>query len=359
MLRLLLTIFIIFAAQSAAAQDAELTEAFNAAWFAYVEAQDSGDKRGTVDASGKVLELAKEFMPADDERLPLLMNNYGNALHRVGETDDARDVLEEALELSRSIHGDQSMEVLPVLMNYADVRSDHDNSSGQEKYYNQALDIVEAAHGKMSSEYADVAFRAGVRIYSMSTTADAQRYLDDAYEIYSEVLGADSRNAGVAAFYAGKVEFARGRYRRATDHLLLALNSLEGDAEYEKFVRAHLVQAYEQRRMSDEATEHCVAIGAITPSTPDQDYQPLFRMAPKYPSSMLAAGQQGYVDLEFTVDEGGFVRDPVVVDRKGGRAFEKEAIVAAERFRYAPRFEDGEPVAVDGIKTRITFKLVN
>jgi TonB family protein len=359
MLRLLLTIFIIFAAQSAAAQDADQVKAFNAAWFEFVEAQESGSKQQTVDASGKVLELAEEFMPADDERLPLLMNNYGEALHNKGEADEARDVLEEALRLSTSIHGEDSPELLPILMNYADARADNFSSSQQEKYYNQALDIVEATHGKTSTEYAAVAFRAGVRIYSMSTTEDAQRYLDDAYEIYSEVQGADSRNAGVAAFYAGKVEFARGRYRRATDHLLLALNSLEGDAEYEKFVRAHLVQAYEQRRMSDEATEHCVAIGAITPSTPDQDYQPLFRMAPKYPGSMLSAGQQGYVDLEFTVDESGFVRDPVVTDRKGGRAFEKEAIAAAERFRYAPRFEDGEPVAVDGIKTRITFKLVN
>ena len=39
------------------------------------------------------------------------------------------------------------------------------------------------------------------------------------------------------------------------------------------------------------------------------------------------------------------------------KSFEKEALAAVERFRYAPRFEDGEPVAVEGVKTRITFEI--
>jgi outer membrane biosynthesis protein TonB len=98
-------------------------------------------------------------------------------------------------------------------------------------------------------------------------------------------------------------------------------------------------------------------------------------MAPRYPSVMLNSGQEGYVVFSFTVDEEGYVREPEVIEesdfrymsgRRTGssmsvpardRSFRVAAQEAVERFRYAPRFEDGKPVATAGVKTRITFKL--
>ena len=357
MLRLLPILLIFALSPPAIAQDAEQTKAFNEAWFAYSEARDAGSAKRMMETASTVYEIARELFPADDERLPLLMEHYGQALLLNGESERARDMFKEALEQTREIHGEQSTEVLPILMNYADSEASFQRSGRQRKLYKEALEIAEAAYGSRSAEYASVAFRAGVRVLERSSSNEGLKYLEEAYEIYSELEGAGSQSAGLAAFYAGKVEFGKRNFKRATDYFLAALQGLEGDIEYEGFARAYLVQVYEHRGMSDEATEHCVAIGAIAPVDPDQDYQPLFRMAPSYPSEMLRANAQGHVDFEFTVDENGFVRNPVVIDREGGRAFEKEALAAVERFRYAPRFEDGEPVPVDGVKTRITFQI--
>ena len=118
---------------------------------------------------------------------------------------------------------------------------------------------------------------------------------------------------------------------------------------------------------------HCLAVGRESPARPDQDYVPLFRMAPVYPTMMLAQGIEGHVDFEFTIDENGFVRDAVVVGEvadgrpdlvrarvgtsQEDRSFQNAARAAVERFRYAPRFVDGEAVAVDGVKTRISFRI--
>lgn len=191
----------------------------------------------------------------------------------------------------------------------------------------------------------------------MSKSTIGERYLKDALEIYSATNGSNSREAGLAAFYLGKIKLTERSWVSATDRFLVALDGLESDKSLQLVTRAFLVQAYEQRGMSDAATEHCLAIGSQSMLTPDQDYQPLFRMVPKYPGDKASGGKEGYVDLTFTVDEGGFVRDAVVVQSKGGASFEREAIAAVEGFRYAPRFVDGEPVAVDGVKTRITFRL--
>ena len=357
MMRLLPILLIFALSPPAIAQDAEQTKAFNEAWNAYVEARDSGDAPRTVETAGAVYEKAKAIFPADDDRLPLLADNYGHALLNAGESRQAQDVLKEAVDLSKAIHGEQSPEVLPILMSYADSQAAIRNSGRQEKVYKDALAIAESNFGSNSAEYASVAFRAGVRMLERSSSIDGLSYLEEAYAIYSGLEGADSQSAGLAAFYAGKIEFGRRRHKQATDHFLAALDGLEGDAQYEGYVRAYLVKAYENRGMSDEATEHCIAIGALTPVDPDQDYLPLFRMAPEYPGDLLARRREGYVEFEFTVDEYGIVRDPVVIDRKGGRGFESEALAAVERFRYAPRFEDGEPVPVDGVKTRITFQI--
>ena len=65
--------------------------------------------------------------------------------------------------------------------------------------------------------------------------------------------------------------------------------------------------------------------------------------------------------MEFAVDEMGFVREPKVIDSKPegdiGWSLQAAAVAAAEGFRYAPRFVDGKPVAVDGVRNRIVFEI--
>lgn len=86
------------------------------------------------------------------------------------------------------------------------------------------------------------------------------------------------------------------------------------------------------------------------------DYLPIVRVAPVYPSRALSRGIEGHVDLMFTVTEAGTVRDPVVIESTSS-LFERAAIRAVLKFKYKPRVVDGQPVAVPGVKTRITFKI--
>jgi len=367
-MRAILLVFalILFAAESNA-QDANPDKAFADAWQEYVDAKQavaesksSRLKKELVSAASKVLEAGEQAFSPRDERLPRLMSNYGMALLDVRAYKSAREVLERSVDLTKELHGADSEKMIPMLANYADSRAEIRDSSAQERYYRQALKIAEKHYGKDSIEYADLLLRAGVQILERTKTVSGKRYSREAREIYVQHLGDESHQAGISSFYLGKSELASRNFKTATEHFLNALNGLRGEdarlIQSEMITHAYLVKAYESRGMSDEATEHCLAIGANSMVSPDQDYQPLFRKMPKYPSDMRSRRKEGYIDISFTVDASGFVRNPVVLYRTD-KSFEKAAIDAVKGFRYAPRFEDGEPVAVDGIKTRITFKL--
>lgn len=86
------------------------------------------------------------------------------------------------------------------------------------------------------------------------------------------------------------------------------------------------------------------------------DYLPIVRVAPVYPARALSRGLEGYVDLEFTVTTTGTVENPIVTYSTSS-LFERAAIRAVLKFKYKPRVVDGQPVAVQGVKTRITFKI--
>ena len=96
----------------------------------------------------------------------------------------------------------------------------------------------------------------------------------------------------------------------------------------------------------------------MTPAMPNQDYKPIYKFAPTYPRSAQMKKQEGYVIVKYTVDEQGFVVDPRVVDSDGPSSFNRVALKAARKFRYAPQFKDGEAVSIEGVHNKFTFSLM-
>ena len=81
------------------------------------------------------------------------------------------------------------------------------------------------------------------------------------------------------------------------------------------------------------------------------------KVAPVYPRRALTRGIEGYVLLEFTVNSAGAVENPVVVEADPPGIFDRAAVQAALKFKYKPKVVNGEPIAVAGVRNRITFEL--
>lgn len=82
----------------------------------------------------------------------------------------------------------------------------------------------------------------------------------------------------------------------------------------------------------------------------------MIRVNPVYPARALAMGLEGHVVVRFDVDTRGLVMNVTVIESSHS-VFEKEAVRAAERFRYKARVVDGVPLITRGIRNLFTFTI--
>ncbi len=93
------------------------------------------------------------------------------------------------------------------------------------------------------------------------------------------------------------------------------------------------------------------------PSVVEGEMLPILTVPPEYPRRMLSRGTEGWVIVEFTVDELGRVTTPRVVASFPSNGFDQSALKAVLRYKYKPRVVNGTAVPVQGVRQRIVFSL--
>ena len=89
------------------------------------------------------------------------------------------------------------------------------------------------------------------------------------------------------------------------------------------------------------------------------DYLPLVRVQPQYPRKAIEDNVTGYVVIELTVMENGWV-DPTsikILEAEPAGYFEEAVRSAASKFKYKPKMVRGKPQTVTGVKYRFNFEL--
>jgi len=138
------------------------------------------------------------------------------------------------------------------------------------------------------------------------------------------------------------------------DRLQFEINETEANASGFE-IRAKL---YKLARIVEPAGEKAPSAPRVLAEGLDTDYVPIATVQPEYPKSALSRGLEGWVVVEFDVSPAGLVENARVVSAKPRFVFNDSALRAVTRYRYAPRIVDGRPVTVEGVRQRITFKLV-
>lgn len=92
------------------------------------------------------------------------------------------------------------------------------------------------------------------------------------------------------------------------------------------------------------------------PSGLDSEVVPLNDVRPRYPDRALERGIEGHVKLAFVITPDGRVENIRVLESNPSRVFDREARLAAARWRFAPRTENGLAVAREAVKT-LHFRL--
>jgi len=327
------------------AASADDQQAFEAAYQAYRDAVAAQQYHLALEPAAEARRLGESLYPDDLRKTATLVFNHGAVLGNLRRHHEAYPVLNRSRKLMRRAFGEDAQELLNVELALLDSAP----PQGVRGVMEEALKLAAMHRAGDSGFIAGVKLKGALRLWG----EDATSLLGEAAELYRSE--GDSQGFALAQFWIGKKRLAGREYRRVPDPLNAAIEALPDGDRLALMAHAHLVEAYEQLGESQNATAHCLAIGRAKPWTDNDDYQPLFRGAPSYPAAALRSDREGSVVLEFTVDEAGFVRNPKVVDSKGGKVFHEPAIEAAKRFRYAPRFVDGKAVAVAEVRNRIIF----
>ena len=83
---------------------------------------------------------------------------------------------------------------------------------------------------------------------------------------------------------------------------------------------------------------------------------PVLRIEPVYPRKAARNRKEGWVKLAFTITERGTVIDPVVLESRPRRLFNRSAVAAIRKWRFKPKLIDGAPVSTRATQV-IEFKL--
>lgn len=347
-----------FLLPSVFADEAADIASFKAAYSAYQQYIEAEDYERALPEARSAYEIGRSLYGDDSPNTASLAYNYGLSLIDVGEGEQAKDILRETLVLYQNVYGKDSPKLVSVLMDFGKASIKVYEPDHSSRYFKRALKITRNHYGEDSVEYGRHLLQVGIAEFNIARSAKAKRYLEQAYENLHNNLGDEDPTTGLAAFQLARFEFVQKDYSDAEGHLLAALKTFEDperpSSAVEMSTHAWLVSVYEELGSSDKATEHCLAIGRMTPYEEDQEYFPLYRKEPTYPKSAQLRGKEGYVDLNYTVDQEGIVRDVQI--ENGDSVFREASIEAVNQWRFAPRFVDGQPVATTNVRTRLTYQ---
>ena len=327
---------------------------FSKAYQQYNQAIDANNQADVITYAQQAYELGKVKFGADSIDSANLAINWANAIvaqskqnnrGRVVQDEqviNAQQLFESALTTYRKALPENDIAFVDPLIGLAETTPDN---AYAKKILFEAIDIAEDDGNELTvAEVKTFAFYrlTGTEFY----TRKVRDFAFDAYDIYKDKLPANAIKRVDATYLYGALNEAMGQHSKAIDALVEVIKQYKAlPYSHPHELRAHalLVDIYQQKGQKDKATKHCIAIGEMTPWNDQQEQTPLFRTAPDYPMSYASRGKSGWVKLEFTVDEQGFVQSPKVLDSDGGSQFEKESIEALSQWRYAPKFVDGKP----------------
>jgi TonB family protein len=304
-------------------------------------------------------EIGMKFSSENHKTVSMLAYNHAFNLARVYQYHEAYPVMMESMEHAKKAYGEEALELIQIYLDLGKIAASIINNDEYEKYFEKALSTAEKIYGKDTVEAAKI----GLSIAESNIVNQGyelkKRYSEYSYKIFKDKLGDSHKHTADALYNLGVLYFSNGNNESAEKYFLEALNIIDNpdspDTEKEMLTRYYLVQIYEYRGESGKAEHHLIAIERFKPENSTQEYIPIYKYMPTYPVKAIRTGKEGYVVVEFDIDEKGFVVNPRVIE-KNHSVFVKPALEAVKKCRYLPGFVDGKPVVSKSVRNIIVFQ---
>jgi TonB family protein len=340
-----LAIFMTLSFNTSATSEKTLNSQFKTAYYSYQDAVKSNDEDAQFKYAKEAYQLGNTFYGETNINTANLALILAQQHLNKKQNQQVTALLINTLDIFKREYGNNAIE-LPEVYILLGQSLPHGKRNKSIDYYLKALDIAEDLEKEHPYFNAEIQLEAGIALLRLGSRKS--NAILTAQKFFTENLSKNDKRVVNSNFYAGKYNAARKKYSKAIENWqanLPVFESLEGATHpLELSTHAFLIDALEKSGKSEEATKHCIAIGSMTPWNDSQEQRPLFRTNPKYPVSDARRGKEGWVKIGFTISDFGTVTEAKILDSEGGRGFEKSSLAVLEKWRYAPKFEDGKPI---------------
>lgn len=396
MFRLILIAAMLCIATPAAAQDP--MEAYRQ----YRQAVEAGDNAGALSHAKTAYDRAEAAWGASDSKTALLATNYGVELIAAGKPLDAAPIFERCGEILTAF-ADKATDRAFCFLKAGDAygRAGEEQELKAKKAYNTAIDIAEPlaesdlrAAGIAGEAYLALATKAIPSVAQMRANWDkatkdsvfkktsdnpfnayapVKRYAEKALPLLEKAYGPNSDLVGMAVLYLGFYAEAdedwyeaEKLYSRAYGILSAALGEEHKLTRQvygrQTIARAKTVKGQREYRSSrdddDFWGDKCSTVergGRVFSLCPERE-----RKRPRYPTSGVYAGQQGFTLVHYDVDETGVTGNVRVIESWPGEVFDNAIINAVKSWKFKPPTDQhGVVSAVKDIELSVTFFISN
>ena len=276
------------------------------------------------------------------------------------ESEASRDLAQDILATYRATYEPKAPELIPALLMVLETGPRSYKLRQAEFVYDELIDVADANMDTQPEAMFKAKILAGAQLLRLGSRDS--RYLTDFAEQADKQFGSTHELALLANFHAGRYLEAKGDLESAVEKFkrLTDAEALPSQLSYFKYVsHARLVNHLEALGESEAATEHCIAISNLGYGIGNEEQpKPLYRKAPEYPQSALYRNRDGSVKIQYDVTADGRVENIEILESSEDVWIEtsREAIA---KWRFAPRLENGEPVATTERKVIFEFEMAD
>ena len=260
---------------------------------------------------------------------------------------DRYEFLQRALKLSEELHGDESIELIDLLMDLAN--EEHENRYTN-KNYKRASNIYAHKVGRESLAYAEFCLQISEEAVSYLNTKGrlrtSSKYALVASEIFVKQSGRSSDGYGKANLRLAKNQMAIKKYRKAIPYLKNALDN----PTVSKFARGFLVTVYEQLNESVLAASYRIPVDLAPSENKNTLYQAIFQ---NWPGSI---GGTGWAKVEYTITKLGVTADLKVIDGSH-RSAKRSLLNVVSEWRFIPAYVEGKAVDTTGVVAKYRWNV--
>ena len=348
-----------------------IADDFSDVYKQFQQAVEAGDLKASVSLSHQAWKLGEEKFGKDSENALKLQHSYANMLMESQQFEPAKDIWQQLPERYEELYGENSKDTFLMYIEILDASTSlsmagidvWDLQSHLSRFLvNHAENVKFDSEKNKAQTFHLVSNLLGKVVIQERSAFKTEKFLESALALNARIFGDNSRNAVELRLILSQMQIARGHKSDAITNLESLIKQFDSSQSYTHpyvlMSHARLVELYELSGESEKATEHCQAIGLMTPWDDEQEPQPIFRRDPEYPVKYAMREINGAVKLSFTIDKQGFVKDIEFMDVQGGAEFGEKAKEALAKWRYAPKFVEGKAVDAENNHIQLDFKVI-